>query len=108
MSLRDMADKRAVARLATSDGGDQTLFVWCPACDDPHGARVFGGSVTWGWNGSLVAPTLTPSVLVYETKVSPRCHSFLTDGVWNYLGDCGHEMAGRQVPAPEWPEGWSV
>jgi hypothetical protein len=31
-----------------------------------------------------------------------RCHSFLKDGVWEYLADCSHDMAGQKVEAPDW------
>jgi len=33
------------------------------------------------------------------------CHSFLTEGRWQYLGDCAHELAGQTVeltPLPDW------
>jgi hypothetical protein len=32
------------------------------------------------------------------------CHSFLTDGVFHFLGDCTHPYAGQQVPLPELPD----
>ena len=28
----------------------------------------------------------------------PICHSWLHDGVWQFLGDCTHAMAGQSVP----------
>lgn len=36
------------------------------------------------------------------------CHSFLQEGVWQFLGDCAHSMAGQQVPMvplPDWLAG---
>lgn len=33
------------------------------------------------------------------------CHSFLKAGVWQFLSDCTHAMAGQSVPAvpvPQW------
>lgn len=32
-----------------------------------------------------------------------HCHSYLRDGVWEYLSDSTHTMAGQKAPAPEWP-----
>lgn len=33
-----------------------------------------------------------------------NCHSFLTAGVWNFLGDSAHAMAGRNVPMAPLPD----
>jgi hypothetical protein len=31
------------------------------------------------------------------------CHSFVTDGRIQFLGDCTHALAGQTVDLPEWP-----
>lgn len=60
----------------------------------------------WGWDGSLDEPTLTPSILT--GKGTPKiCHSFLTGGVFTFLGDCNHSLANTSVPIPDLPE-WFV
>jgi len=33
------------------------------------------------------------------------CHSFVTDGQIQFLGDCTHKLAGRTVPLPAWANG---
>ena len=36
-----------------------------------------------------------------------NCHSFLKAGVWEFLSDCAHDMAGKSVPMvplPDWYE----
>ncbi|WP_241754456.1 hypothetical protein [Cupriavidus basilensis] len=33
------------------------------------------------------------------------CHSFVTDGRIQFLGDCTHALAGQTVPLAEFPEG---
>lgn len=33
-----------------------------------------------------------------------NCHSFLRDGVWDFLGDCAHRMAGQKVPMVPLPD----
>lgn len=103
---------------ATEAEGGRVLF-WCPGCECAHQI----GSPPWGWNGRLDLPTFTPSVLVrgvqwpreeypdrhkrQHVDVAPGgdtvCHSFVTDGRIQYLGDCTHELAGQTVDLPDWP-----
>lgn len=46
----------------------------------------------------------------YETKLHEgecqwgNCHSFLRNGVWQFLGDCAHDMAGQNVPMVPLPD----
>jgi hypothetical protein len=82
----------------------------------------------WTWNGSIEKPTFTPSLLVTGTEMTEkgkadyeawvaagypkpapkldsrptRCHSYVTDGRIQFLGDCTHAMAGQTVEIPEW------
>jgi hypothetical protein len=98
------------------------VHFWCPGCDDVHGIHT--GEEGWTWNGDLERPTFTPSVLVRMTKwhgtfeeygkwtrpthnVEPgteaTCHSFVTDGRIQFLGDCTHKLAGQTVDLPDWP-----
>jgi len=90
----------------------------CPGCDQRHSVRTVG-NYAWGWNGSVEKPTLTPSVMV--TGVVPLtaeehtsvmrgephepvpfvCHSCVTDGRIQFLGDCTHALAGQVVDLPE-------
>ena len=91
----------------------------CPACGFGHAIGVGDGAgPRWGWNGSFEAPTLTPSVLLKGVqpitdeehailmaggKVEPRplvCHSFVTDGRIQFLGDCTHSLANQTVDLP--------
>jgi hypothetical protein len=83
--------------------GHYAWLVWCPACDEPH---TF--DARWEFSGDHEAPTFTGSMLHHEPdkdREKPdvsRCHSLLTDGVWNYCADCTHEHAGKSLPAPDW------
>ena len=83
--------------------GTTSYWLWCPACDDA--VRIDN---TWGWNGDLDRPTFSPSILTrwsVQGEIQDRvCHSFVTDGVWHYLADCTHEMAGQHVPMVDLPE----
>jgi hypothetical protein len=69
-----------------------------------HGIPVRGNThPVWGWNGSVDAPTFTPSILIhYQGGDNPMvCHSFVTDGRIQFLGDCTHALAGQTVELPE-------
>lgn len=63
---------------------------------------------SWDWNGNLERPTLSPSIL---SRTGPDgvniCHSYLRDGVFEFLEDCTHKRAGQQVPMSDLPE-WAV
>lgn len=76
------------------------LLFWCPGCDSPH-APVIEGASPWIWNGDRERPTLQPSILVTDGAGS-RCHTFVTDGQIQFLGDCTHALAGQTVPIPDW------
>jgi Family of unknown function (DUF6527) len=81
----------------------------------------------WGYNGNPDAPTFTPSILVRGTRTDLSddewddlmrrtngerdamladrrtqfvCHSFVTDGRIQFLGDCTHALAGQTVDLP--------
>ncbi|MBR9807436.1 MAG: hypothetical protein GYB49_09460 [Alphaproteobacteria bacterium] len=80
----------------------QILLFYCPGCKRTHPYHV--GNKTgpsWNWNGDGDKPTFTPSLLVYASETTPRCHLFLTDGVIRYCGDSEHDLAGQSVPCPD-------
>jgi hypothetical protein len=109
------------ARLAA---GGLVMF-YCPGCKNYHGVNTDQTSpnpltgAKWQWNGSLDSPTFTPSILVRGTvpitdaeadrimageafEPTPRvCHSFVTAGRIQFLGDCTHELAGQTVDIPD-------
>lgn len=89
---------------------DNHLWLWCPGCDDLH---HFDLSV-WTWDGSVEAPTLSPSLLVHRAAYPsrpggtlPQCHSFVRDGRWQFLDDSEHDLAGQTVPLAPLP-GWAT
>ena len=93
------------------------LIFWCPGCNSHH-AAIVDGSRGWTWNGSFTHPTISPSILVKGTvpitddeharimrgePIQPRdliCHSFVRDGMIEYLSDSTHSLAGQTVPLP--------
>lgn len=94
---------------------DQTVFFWCPGCDEAHQV-IIAGPKAWGFNDDYEKPTFTPSYLTWvdpNPKADPkyeggkyfngfRCHSFIRDGLIEYLNDCTHKLAGQTVQLPEW------
>lgn len=90
--------------------GRKGLYFWCPGCDSSHIIRTEPDG--WGWNGDAIKPTFTPSVLVtysgsdagVDGAPPATCHSFVTEGRIQFLGDCTHALAGQTVDLPEWPE----
>jgi hypothetical protein len=104
--------------------GENSIAFFCPGCKDIHIVNC----KTWNWNGDVLKPTFSPSVLVtaghymsewqgpecwcnylerYPNNAPTsfkcvRCHSFVKDGQIEFLGDCSHKLAGKTVPLPEW------
>ena len=83
-----------------------TLSALCPACGFEHSFRVdLEGhghwDDAWSFDGNYDSPTFSPSMganLRRQEEHHPRCHSFVKAGVWQFLKDCTHEMAGQHVP----------
>lgn len=110
----------ALSRVLRSIGspGNHGIAFWCPGC---RGAHVIyyqreGPGPLWRWDGNAEAPTISPSILVTysgtdagEDDAPPeRCHSFVRAGRIEFLGDCTHELAGRTVPIPDFPENFAT
>jgi hypothetical protein len=76
-----------------SDGGIQMLPVILKGSRDNSNA--------WTWNGDVYNPTLKPSVLVQGfvpgTRQPLRCHTWITDGKAQFLGDCSHDLVNTTV-----------
>ncbi len=112
------------AVISISQDGTRAIFK-CPGCGDHHGVWIKdtpgdGPRALWAWNGSREKPTFTPSILaqrtMHEPPVTPEnidewkrkpwvqtavkqvCHSYVTDGMIQFLGDCTHALAGQAVP----------
>lgn len=90
-------------------GGGESIFFHCPGCDMLHGVKhgaQRASEPVWNWNGSVDKPTIQPSILVrYNWSDGPRvCHSFITDGKIQFIGDCTHALAGQTVEIQAFPE----
>lgn len=90
---------------------EDNLSFFCLGCDMPHTIRTGSGpEPRWGYNGNPESPTFTPSILVqYNWSDGARvCHSFVTDGRIQYLGDCTHHLAGQTIELPDWEKSWEA
>jgi hypothetical protein len=90
------------------------VLLWCPGCQMMHAPRFkcaeHGGPTegpTWEGDPRSDPFTMSPSLLVHATSVSPTCHSFIKNGNWEFLGDCTHALAGKTVPLEPLPN-WLV
>lgn len=119
-----MSQPSKILRLAE----DNILLFWCPGCHHAHQIK-YGAITSWHWNNDVDKPTITPSILVTSGHYIPGhqgdcwckfnqehpndsnyicslCHSFITDGNIQFLGDCTHQLAGQTVPLSEWPDNY--
>lgn len=115
----------AISRKLRSLEGGRLMF-WCPGCNELHQVSVGTGTgPRWGYNDNPDKPTFTPSLLIrsghycpgqegkdcwctYEARLGEPapfkctvCHSFVTDGRIQFLGDCTHALAGQTVDLPD-------
>lgn len=89
-------------------GGGQAFF--CPGCNDTHALNTSPNGPRWSYNDDADSPTFTPSIHARlqwskndATMADDVCHSFVTAGRIQFLGDCTHALAGQTVDIPEWP-----
>jgi hypothetical protein len=80
----------------------------CPGCGCGHAVTVNGKkngcNASWGWNGSMDKPTFTPSINCNADAPKYHCHSFVKDGMIQFLGDCFHALASQTIEIPDWEE----
>lgn len=96
---------RSEGKIWLVEGQYETLaVVHCPGCNIGHPFRVKSNNAnrpSWTWNGDMHKPTFTPSMLVNGHDESSRCHSFVTDGKIQFLGDCFHDLKNTTVDLPD-------
>ncbi len=92
----------------------EALAFVCPGCLDMGGGSGLHllpvnssiKSPSWDWDGDLVHPTLNPSILTGKGSKN-ICHSFLRNGVFEFLSDCSHGLVGQRVEIPDLPD-WFI
>jgi hypothetical protein len=94
-------------------------IIKCPGCKTFHTLNTDPSKKPcWGFNGDFEKPTFSPSILERSGHCSGHfqgdikdcyfckeglnlcyvCHSFVRDGMIQFLSDCTHELAGKTVP----------
>lgn len=100
----------------------------CPGCNCDHGVWINKANslkAQWVFNGDMDKPTFTPSILIrwvgwpdeaerdengklilgedgrIKGAKDMVCHSFVTNGMIQFLSDCTHALAGQTVELPE-------
>lgn len=112
----------------SADGARAGVTYWCQGCSQGHQIATEGRGA-WGWNGDVLRPVFTPSVLTQGHRllrgedgrwtggyvldaagnpVEERCHTFVgcngaQPGEVIFLGDCTHSLVGTVQPLPELP-----
>jgi hypothetical protein len=89
-----------MAKVETVENDRKLKLFLCPGCKYPHSFDD-----RWTWNNDVEKPTVSPSILVWQSKPEKRCHSFITDGKIKFLDDCYHELKGKTVDLPEFNYG---
>lgn len=103
--------------ISNQDGDHLGYSFHCPGCEGYHvfytkpwqgGSYVDGKWIAkagpvWTFDGNLESPTFAPSLLIFEGRHPdgelghPRCHLFVRNGQIQFLGDCGHKLAGKTI-----------
>lgn len=110
------------AMLKKATDGDleyECLMFICPGCEvmgagstglhmlpvRRENKEVVVGKVTWLWDGNLERPTLSPSILTRSGLNGEQvCHSFLIEGVFQFLPDCTHSFKGTHKHIGDLPD----
>lgn len=78
-----------------------TQYIYfCPACKHTHAFALKKDGGHHEFNMDLDNPTVTPS-LNQNFTVGNKCHSYIKNGMIEFIYDCDHVMAGQTVPLPE-------
>lgn len=89
---------------------DGMYAFWCPGCDGLHAFWTKGGPVVngheqnWTFNGDGDKPTIFPSLDVGKNLPNHHCHSWIKDGMIEFLSDSYHSLKGKTVPIPDWDD----
>ena len=93
-------------RVKFVDHDPNYVYFECPGCKRHHVLPVGEGCKNkWNFNNNLERPTLHPSILATwdygPNRIKNICHSYVTDGKIQFLGDCTHELSGKTIDLPD-------
>lgn len=93
-------------KLETVVNIDKSVYgyaVYCPGCNQVH-VIATSGHIAWTFNNDMEKPAFQPSLMVnrdLSNPTAPRCHSYITEGKFQYLDDCTHALANQTIEIPE-------
>ena len=97
-----------IKKVQKSETTWQYLFI-CPGCNEEH---AFNDG--WEFNQDYDKPTISPSYLIHgytfddaepkRNSLPFRCHSFIKDGMIEYLDDCTHLLKNQTVELPDYED----
>lgn len=77
---------------------------YCPGCNRGH--TVSGD---WGFNGDHDKPTFSShSIGIGNPSDDGYCHSFIKNGMIEFVSDSKHSLSGQTVELPHFPEGYGI
>lgn len=82
--------------------GGIVIMHWCPGCKGTHLIDVEKPNhcgAMWSWDKNAESPTFSPSV-----NIVGICHYFIRNGNIEFCSDSKHDLAGKTVPLPDFPE----
>jgi len=86
-----------IERLEQLSPEDPEFIFECPGCRCAHWFKTTGNRPRWIFNGDMNKPTIQPSIHVAPGS-DKVCHSYVTDGMIKFLGDCWHNLKNQTVP----------
>lgn len=105
--------KSTLKHVLAGDVDYDCLAFVCPGCALRGGSGLHMLPVntdkkapSWNFDGNFERPTISPSILTRSgTAEKPFvCHSFLRNGVFEFLNDCTHDLKGQSVEIPDLPD----
>lgn len=73
---------------------------FCKGCGYEHAFGLLSEGGHHNFNMDLNNPTVSPSLL-QNFVPGKLCHSFIRNGMIEYLPDCQHELAGKTIELPD-------
>ena len=91
-----------MAKVVAVSNQEHKFLFHCPGCKRVHG--FYSGRIqepNWQFDGNLDKPTIYPSILVNKDDPNTRCHSFVSNGMIQFLADCWHDLKNQTVALPD-------
>jgi len=89
------------------DPSIRRVYIFCPGCKaqwpEGHGLHCLNVTSIHTFNGDYERPTFSPSLMAPLGR-GHVCHSFVREGMIQFLEDCTHPLRGQTVPLLDVPD----